>query len=265
MASCEREKLRSMSAFCLLVAAQGLVRQNATSYSTTFSSFDASAWELQDDCSHCSGSTGDECTQMTPAAVQFGAVSRGEGAVITSSRRSAPSACGGQCDSGHLMWKPAVTFGTFTIAARWFGDQTNVSTADGFIGLWGAGALGGSITFIFHGQGWVDHSGNDFARTFQSEVYRTKQGHNKIDTVLGDDVDVAAGVHVYQLEWRTDRVHWRVDGKLVRTWHPDTNGSIPQGPLQVRLHSRSGHCSKLASGTSLTAQLLNFSYAPVTS
>ena len=119
---------------------------------------------------------------------------------------------------------------------------------------------GGSMTFIFHGQGWKDGSGADFAHTFQSEVYRTGQNHNKINTAVVPDM--SAEIVVYELEWLADRVHWKVNGKLVRTWHPESNSSIPQDKMQLHLHSRSGFCSKMKPGSSFDAQLLNFSYAP---
>jgi len=32
--------------------------------------------------------------------------------------------------------------------------------------------------------------------------------------------------------------------------------------MQLRLHSRSGFCSKMKPGSSFDAQILNFSYAP---
>ena len=235
----------------------------AAPYFTAFEAFDASQWSLEDGCSHCSGNK-DECTQFSAAHVAFGAVMpTGQGANITSLLRAGgASACGGTCDSGHLQWDRPVTFGTFTVAARWFPEEgsNNVSTADGFIGLWADGTLGGSMTFIFHGSGWNDGSGSDFAHTFQSEVYRTGQSHNKINTAVLPDLN--AEIAVFELEWLTDRVHWRVNGKLVRTWHPANNHTIPQKPMLLRLHSRSGHCSRMAPGNTFVAQLLNFSYTP---
>ena len=155
-------------------------------------------------------------------------------------------------------------FGTFAVAARWFpgagAPSAALSSASGFMGLWGEGSMGGSITFIFHGSGWDDGSGDDFTHTFQSEVYRTGQNHNKINTAVVPDV--AAEIAVYELEWLADRVHWRVNGKLVRAWHPKSNSSIPQDKMALRLHSRSGFCSKMEPGSSFEAQLLNFSYTP---
>ena len=117
------------------------------------------------------------------------------------------------------------------------------------------------MTFIFHGRGWKDGSDADFSHTFQSEVYRTGQNHNKINTAVAPDI--SAEIVVYELEWLADRVHWRVNGKLVRSWHPKgSNSSIPQDTMQLRLHSRSGYCSKMKLGSSFDAQILNFSYTP---
>ena len=122
-------------------------------YSTEFQTFNASEWSLLKSCSHFDGSTGDECTQFTSDAAAFGAVSNGRGCNITSQPLVTPSSCGGKCSSGHLEWKRQISFGTFAVYARWFPDSTpSISTADGFIGLWGSGKGGGSITFIFHGK-----------------------------------------------------------------------------------------------------------------
>ena len=123
---------------------------------------------------------------MTSNAVSFG-VDGGTGAAIVTRPLDTPSSCGGMCESGHMEWKQAVSFGTFTVRARWFaGNSVNVSTADGFIGLFGVDS--GSITFMFHGKGWQDGSGDDYAHTFQSEVYRTGQSHHKTNTKVEPDL-----------------------------------------------------------------------------
>jgi hypothetical protein len=246
-----------VTSFC---AGQGPATQ---AYSTEFEKAEPDNWELETTCSHCGNHGGDECTQFTKGAVQYGAVTSGRGVNITSAPLASKSKCGGICSSGHLTLKQQVHFGTFSVAARWFPGvpSAGLSSASGFIGLFAAGKLGGSMTFIFHGKGWKDGSHADFRHTFQSEVYRTGQNHNKINTA-GLHPDVSAEIALYELEWLPDRVHWRVNGKLVRTWHPESNSTIPQDPMQLRLHSRSGFCSKMKPGSSFDAQILNFSYAP---
>jgi beta-glucanase (GH16 family) len=89
----------------------------------------------------------------------------------------------------------------------------------------------------------------------------TGQNHNKISTAVVPDM--SAEIVVYELEWLADRVHWKVNGKLVRTWHPEGNSSIPQEKCSCTcIQARSGFCSKMKSGSSFDAQLLNFSYTP---
>jgi beta-glucanase (GH16 family) len=89
----------------------------------------------------------------------------------------------------------------------------------------------------------------------------TGQNHNKISTAVVPDM--SAEIVVYELEWLADRVHWKVNGKLVRTWHLEGNSSIPQEKCSCTcIQARSGFCSKMKSGSSFDAQLLNFSYTP---
>lgn len=245
-----------------LCYAPDIARTRNASFFTNFSIADKAAWDLQSGCSHCSGSTHDECTQMTPTAVSWAEVQDSHGARITTRPLQSASKCGGQCESGHLEWRESVRFGTFKLRARWFkGALQNSSTASGFIGLFGTGNGAGSITFIFHGEGWNDGSSNDFAHTFQSEVYQAGQNHNE------RDIQVSPNLHnevvEYELEWRPDRVHWRVNGVLVRTHHPSTSVSIPQQPLKLRIHSRSGYCSSMPRESSFAAELFAFEYLPL--
>jgi hypothetical protein len=220
----------------------------ASSYSTNFSSYDSSNWKLENGCEHCDGHTGDECTAMTPNAVQFGQ----PGANIRTSRGGS---CGNpSCTSGHLEWTQSVTFGVFKVRAKWFaGSSSDVNMASGFIGLFGGGD---SITFIFHGAGWNDGSGANFRNTFQSEVYKSGQNHNKVNTGTGADFQAE---NDFELDWRPDSVTWRVNGQSVRTFND--RSKIPQGSMAVRLHSRAGYCSKMTD-TAFHAHLLSFSYSP---
>jgi len=235
----------------------------AQQYSTNFSGYDPVEWTLENGCSHCSshGSHTDECTQYDSKAVAYGVVSNGTGMNLTSAPLLSPSSCGGKCSSGHLEWRGKnVTFGTFAVVAKWFPGHSNVvQSADGFIGLWGPGEEGGSITFIFHGKGW-DSGGDDFTHTFQSECYRTGQGHNKINTNVTPDLH--STFNLFELVWLPDQVHWRVNGKTVRSYQPGNSSTIPQKNVVLRLHTRSGHCPKMVPGSSFDAQVLNFSYTP---
>lgn len=164
-----------------------------------------------------------------------------------------------------MTWRPEFTYGTIKVRSRWFpGHSTDVRSGSGFIGLFGSGA--GSITFIFHGKGWDDGSGADFTNIFQSEVYRTGQGKNKVNTEL----DSAGALdtrdfHDFELEWKPDRVHWRVDGVLRRTWHPESADTIPSKPMQLRLHQRSGFCyTQMPADATLISEFASFSYTPLT-
>ena len=249
-----RECARTTIAILLLglVCAAPVQHQSASraasSYSTDFSSYDSSNWSLENGCEHCDGHTGDECTAMTPDAVQFGQ----PGANIRTSRGGS---CGSSsCTSGHLEWTQSVTFGVFKVRAKWFaGSSSDVNMASGFIGLFGGGD---SITFIFHGAGWNDGSGADFRNTFQSEVYKSGQNHNKVNTGTGADFQ---GENDFELDWRPDSVTWRVNGQTVRTFND--RSKIPQGSMAVRLHSRAGYCSKMTD-TAFHVHLLSFSYSP---
>jgi len=249
-----RECARTAIAILLigLVCAAPVQHQSASraasSYSTDFSSYDSSNWSLENGCEHCDGHTGDECTAMTPDAVQFGQ----PGANIRTSRGGS---CGSSsCTSGHLEWTQSVTFGVFKVRAKWFaGSSSDVDMASGFIGLFGGGD---SITFIFHGAGWNDGSGANFRNTFQSEVYKSGQNHNKVNTGTGADFQ---GENDFELDWRPDSVTWRVNGQTVRTFND--RSKIPQGSMAVRLHSRAGYCSKMTD-TAFHVHLLSFSYSP---
>jgi len=132
-----------------------------------------------------------------------------------------------------------------------------VSTASGFIGLFGSNS--GSITFIFHGKGWDDGSGDDFTNVFQSEVYRTGQGKNKVNTEHG------SSYRFWLLGWqhRCHNHHNKIGAELRRTWHPGTDSSIPQNPMRLRLHARSGFChSSMPDGGCFQVDLMSFSYTP---
>lgn len=226
---------------CIVVLLGGA----AATYTTDFSSA-PSGWSLETDCGHCSNHGGDECTRFTTDAIEWGQ----PGAAIHT-RNISKDSCGAIETSGHMQWNTAVKYGTFTTKARWFIQDD--PSASGFIGLFADGH-GDSITFIFHGKGW--DSSHDWTTTYQCECYQGGQGKNK--KTLPTYADVRKEQE-YQLEWLPDSVTWKVNGKVVRT--ETDKDKIPQNPMNLRLHTRSGYVTRMTKNFS--AHMLSFTYQPV--
>lgn len=225
-------------------------------FETDFSSRDADHFALETACSHCKHKAWqlrsphpDECTQNTEEAVSFGK----EGATIHTSRLSETTECGADCESGHIEFTPWLTFGKFTARATWFPEASN-SSATGFMGLDANNNLQ-SITFGFHGKDWQKYDGS---HKFQTGIYaNVSLSHNQ--EVIDSGVDLAEE-HEFSIHWHKDKVLWRIDGRTVRK---ELDASVvPQLPMKLRLHSRSGYCSQLSAGQSFTSRFSYFSYEP---
>jgi beta-glucanase (GH16 family) len=147
---------------------------------------------------------------MTPAATAFGAVADGKGMVHTTSHTT-PTKCG-NVQSGHVTFNPAITYGNFTIVARWFpGDNSTVSSATGFIGL-DANGNEASITMGFHGNGWRKADEGEFK--YQHGIYAdVSKSHNRDYTTTGN-VSIAKDFNTYGLLWSKEKVEWSFNGQV---------------------------------------------------
>ena len=236
-----------------------------TTYSTNFTSYDASYWTLEDECAHCGGSGhGDECTFMTPSAIVYNS----SGATITTTRFETDFKCINKsntstpCKSGHMLFNPMLLYGTVTVRARWFpGTQNNVNTSTGFIGLDSPTNIG-SITFGFHGKGWLGHDkgADDFSHEFQTALYSNVTDPHNREYIKTPDTDLADDFNIFQTIWHPDKVEWTLNGKTVRKV---TNVSIiPNLEMNLKLHTRSGYCHTMPVDDSFYAQITYFEYTP---
>jgi len=215
--------------------------------------------QVHDLLNHVNGKEKDECTNMTLSATSFDTVNG-----MTHTTRSLPSSvattCSTRkqvCSSGHMTWNPNLLYGNFTVSARWFpGSSSSLKTSTGFIGLDSPGNEA-SITMGFHGAGWL--GGNDEGNhKYQHGIYsNVKDGHNREYTTTSKDL--STGFHTYGLLWTSTLVEWRLDGVVVRRVN-DTS-IIPQIPMQLRLHTRSGYCNKMVTGATFNASFNYFEYA----
>jgi len=224
------------------------------------------AWTPQSECAHCGKSDGggfggtgkDECTNMTLAATSFG--SSGMTHTTRALPAATPTLCRTEsqvCSSGHMTWDPNLLYGNFSVVARWF-VGSSLETSTGFIGL-DSPKNEASITMGFHGPGWLGGYGENNHR-YQHGIYaHVKDGHNREYT--NTTADMSASFHRYGLLWTPTLVEWRFDGAVVRRV-TDTS-IIPQIKMQLRLHTRSGYCDKMAVGASFNATFSEFSYQPV--
>jgi beta-glucanase (GH16 family) len=227
----------------------------AAAYETDFTTYDTTNWQLLTGCAHCGGASGfgaehtDECTQNTEEAASFGS----KGLTITTTKLAKASPCGGECESAHITYTPWLTYGKFTARAIWYPESAN-SSATGFMGL-DADGNEGSITFGFHGKAWSKFDGS---HNFQTGIYaNVKKSHNQ--EVIDAGV-ILAEEHEFAIHWHPDKVLWFVDGKEMRK---ELDSSVvPQMPMRLRLHSRSGYCSQLGATESFTARFTHFDYAP---
>ena len=251
------------------VSAPGDIRADPPAYVTRFTDRAEvlAAWTPQASCAHCSKSPAagglgskdkDECTNMTLGATSFG----NDG--MTHTTRALPAATPTRCrteapvcSSGHLTWNPPLVYGNFSVVARWF-VGSSLETSTGFIGL-DSPTNEASITMGFHGAGWLGGLGEGNHR-YQHGIYaHEKDGHNREYT--NTTADMSTSFHRYGLLWTPTLVEWRFDGAVVR--RVTDVSIIPKIKMQLRLHTRSGYCSKMAAGASFNATFSEFSYQPV--
>ena len=64
--------------------------------------------------------------------------------------------------------------------------------------------------------------------------------------------------HTYGLLWTSNLVEWRLNGIVVR--RVTDKSIIPQIPMQLRLHTRSGFCDQMVIGSSFNATFSQFHY-----
>merc|ERR1711966_169547 len=171
------------------------------------------------------------------------------------------SACTAYSSSGHAQFEPFVLYGNFTVVAQWFPDDNqtshgDTSTATGFIGL-DSPHNTASITMGFHGEGW--QKGPEGKRNYQMGIYADVNLHHNQERV---DVaaDLSSQMNTFGLLWTPDEVVWSFNGEVVRKHK--VKSEIPQIPMQLRLHSRSGFGDEMTNGASFTASFERFEYEP---
>ena len=238
-----------------------------TSYSTNFSSFDSN-WDLAAGCFDCSAANPDECTMNFASAIEAASVIDDTGVTITTTRKDDddwdwcdPTAGG---SSGYMTFLPYLKFGTIRVKSKYFpGTGDEIATAKGFVGL--ESSSSGAITITIHGAG-ADPSGApknaDWTRYMQSSCYQHGHDHNKEFTNLASAVDsLAESFNWFQIEWTSTSVEISVNGQVVRS--VTDADQVPQGSMQVHLHSRSIAYSDMPSGSTFQSFIEEFHYDPL--
>merc|ERR1712032_1496437 len=152
------------------------------------------------------------------------------GLTITTARKSNLNVCsptaGGY--SGHLAFKPALSFGTIRVKSKYFpGSKEQVKTAKGFIGL--EDSSSGAITITIHGKGATASGAPrtaDWTRYLQSSCYQHGANHKKEFAELDASVDMADNFNLFEITWTSTLVTIKVNGKTVRT--VTGSGNIPR-------------------------------------
>ena len=275
---------------CLVSSASSGKAPLSTPYYTEFAAQPPN-WTLLEGCSHCSGGSGgsgssggsggsgvgsrsghsDECTSNHASSASFGALGGGTGMRLnTSHLDGAPDCDPRACAlSAHNSFDPPLFYGSFEVVARWFptaaanasagpGAAAAVATATGFIGL-DSPSNEASITMGFHGDGWP--TAGEGAHKYQHGIYAHVAGsHNRNYTDTGE-VNIATTFNRYGLVWAPTHVTWLLNGLAVRNF--TDAAQIPAVPLYQRLHSRSGDCAAMPSGSSFAAEVKSFRYTPL--
>ena len=248
--------------FCLLCTVCMASRQSA--YFTNFSTID-NMWQVDTTCFDCSAKNPDECTKNVADALHPHSISENAGLTIMTTRQPNLSACsptaGGS--SGHLTFKPSLSFGTIRVKAKYFPEsEDQVKTAKGFIGMQDSSS--GAVTITIHGKGATASGAprtTDWTRAIQSSCYQHGGHHNKDFSKLDASVNLANEFNWFEVTWTSSLVTIKVNGKTVRTITGSSN--IPQKPLHVRLHARSIGYSEMPTGSTFTAYIQEFHYQPL--
>lgn len=237
-------------------------------YSTNFSTIEDNMWTYDKTCFHCSGKNADQCTRNNVDSVLPASIAHGAGLTIKTTSLS-KNANGTDCSSkvgghsGHLTFKPALTFGTIRVKSRYFpGSKSQVKTGRAFIGL--EDSSSGSITMSFHGKGATPSgapASADWTHWMQSSCYQHGDDKNKQFTELDSSINVADDFNTYELVWTSTSVTWKVNGKQVRKITDPSK--VPQKPMYVRLHARSIAYSGMPAGTTFESYIQEFQFEPL--
>ena len=251
--------------FCLFCTASCMASSFQSAYFTNFSTIDANMWQVDTTCFDCSAKNPDECTKNVADALHPHSVSNNAGLTIMTARLPNLSACsptaGGS--SGHLTFKPPLSFGTIRVKAKYFPEsEEQVNTAKGFIGMQDSSS--GAITITIHGKGATASGAprtTDWTREIQSSCYQHGGHHNKDFAELDASTNLAEEFNLFEVTWTSTLVTIKVNGKTARTISGSSN--IPQKPLHVRLHARSIAYSKMPTGTTFSSYIQEFHYEPL--
>jgi beta-glucanase (GH16 family) len=240
----------------MIFLAAHLLLASTPDYATDFKDEKAvlQQWTELTTCSHCDKRGGSECTQNEANATTFGP----NGMTHTTRQISAStSSCHAGATSGHITFNEALLYGNFSVEASWFDGNGNMSTATGFLGL-DADGNKASITMGFHGDGWPVAGEGQFK--YQHGIYGdVKKSHNRDYTDTG--AVSLKKFNTFGLLWTKQKVEWRFNGRVVRTFTDTTN--IPSIPMKLRLHSRSGHNDEMGEGTSFQAHFRSCEIHPL--
>ena len=233
----------------LLIIVTMADRLHGGTYSTNFSSYDSTNWELAKDCEHCSNKN--QCTQESVNAVSFGPIN---GSIITTSLLSEPTKCGALCQSGHMTYTPNLLYCHIKVIAKWYptnddNKNNDTYTAEGFIGFDSASNVA-SVTFGFHGDNV------NWPYNFTTDSYANHSITPTSPVHHATKYNLAESFNTFEIIWTKDSVEWLVNRDSVQK--VTDKSLVPQIPMQLRLHIRSNHCSYMSSTQSFHADYTYF-------